>query len=378
MKKPDESFEQPYWVRQLIAFLRRLFVETLPQRATSWPVTVEPAAKPALSEPEPGVPVPLEDRETPIWEPERDDEKTPIWEPEKQPVLPPVPTVKVEEPKPEPKPEPDPEPEPVDAQDSDIYEVRAPHFNNVDGWIASNYRKPFYDRHGKMLPFKGRVRPASREDRTHIGCHITAVEFGTSKRRRDFWLKVIKSGVIPADVFARYDLGDDLKTAERIALHERFWTVPYHVVGLVNGDVLHNNDLLDYTFHGNYLNDEAIGVSAEASLPGLEKDYRKGKHTKVDDFWVQTNRKAFQVAYELAMDRNLPIVGVRCHRQASAGRLGDPSEQYYRLVLRPMAERLRLTIDVDYSVGTGNPICQEWDERGLVDYRGRPLKALKS
>jgi hypothetical protein len=73
------------------------------------------------------------------------------------------------------------------------------------------------------------------------------------------------------------------------------------------------------------------------------------------------------------MEKNMPIQGVRCHRQADSNRTSDPGEQYYKLVLRPMAERLGLTIDVAYKTGSGLPIAREWDDRGPVTFRGRPL-----
>ncbi len=243
------------------------------------------------------------------------------------------------------------------------------HFDNIEGWIARNHRKAIHK--GKV--FKGYADPVAPEQRTHIGCHITGIEFGVASYRVKFWLKQILAKKIPEEVLSRYRLASPEETAARIALHERFWKVPYHVVGLRNGDILLNNDFLSYTWHGNYINDEAIGLSAECNLPGLAKN-RKSSHTKVSEFWVETNRKAFTVAYELGMEQNLPIKAVRCHRQASDRRLADPGEDYYRLVLRPMAEKHGLEIDLDYLHPKGGAkICRDWDERGMVDYRGRPL-----
>ena len=247
--------------------------------------------------------------------------------------------------------------------------VIPPHFNNLDGWIASEHRKPFHK--GKL--FKGNAAPVAPENRTHIACHITGIEFGVASYRVKFWLKQILDKKIPEEVLERYRLPSPEETARRIALHERFWKVPYHVVGLRNGDILYNNDLLSYTWHGNYLNDEAIGLSAECNLPGLSKN-RKSSHTKVSEFWIETNRKAFTVAYELGMEQNLPIKAVRCHRQASGRRLADPGEDYYKLVLLPMAEKHGLEVDVDYLHPKGGAkICREWDERGMVNYWGRPI-----
>lgn len=313
----DPHPEQPYWVRQFFNFLRLSLFETLPEKATSWPAQPEVVVPPEAPAPEAPAP------EAP-------------------------PVAKV-----------------------------LGHFNNIDGWIAANYRKPFYlyEKTGQKLLYKGTPFPVDPKTRTHIACHITAIEFGVSSSRVKFWTKEIKAGKIPADILARYSLETVEKTAARLALHERFWQVPYHVIGLVNGDVLLNNKLTSYTYHGNYLNDEAIGLSAEADLPGLAKDYKKGKHTEVSSFFIETNRAAFRVAYELGLEQGMPLQGVRCHRQASNARLADPSEIYYKEVLRPMSESLGLTIDLNYKHPKGGaPVAVEWDERGIVDYRGKSLK----
>jgi len=373
--KPDTLVEQPHWLRQLIAFLFRLLgLERLPKRATSWPQSIEPSrGGPAPTEAPPPA-TPVESPKEAPKDPEVEQPKVP--EPPKvgppPTVGPPPPGVPEIIPPADTLPEDleDPVPDPAD---SDVYDLKPGYFNNISGFIASEYRKPFYQSGRNLLKFKGKLPPLKPEQRTHIACHISGIEFGTSSSRRRFWENVIKAGKLPGEVLERYDLGDISDTAERIALHERFWKVPYHVVGLVNGDILFNNELDSYTFHGNYLNDEAIGLSAEANLPGLSSNYKVGTHTEVDDFWIETNRKAFLVAFELGMEANLPITGVRCHRQASSGRVGDPGEQYFKLVLKPMAERLGLKIDVHYKVGTGFPIPVEWDSRGSVDYRGKKV-----
>jgi len=271
----------------------------------------------------------------------------------------------------------------TDGELEDVEELPS-HFDNVTGYLATKYRKPFYKHSsGKMLKFKGRPKPLSIERKSHIGCHITAVEFGVSSRRVKFWTQQIENGNIPIAVVDLYThakngitslddlLEDDIEeAARRMALHERFWKVPYHVVGLINGDVLLNNKLTSYTYHGNGLNDEAIGLSAEANLPGLISQ-RKPKHTKVTEHWVETQRQAFTVAYERAMTMGAPLVGVRCHRQSSNSRTGDPGEAYYKHVATPMAEKYKLELDVFFvDRRGGKEICIEWDERGQVNYRG--------
>ena len=39
-----------------------------------------------------------------------------------------------------------------------------------------------------------------------------------------------------------------------------------------------------------------------------------------------------------------------------------------------MSKELSLDIRYDFKHGTGNLICREWDEKGLVDYLGRPIR----
>jgi len=283
---------------------------------------------------------------------------------------------------------PDKTEKPVGKGELEEVEALPAHFDNVTGYLATKYRKNFYKHSsGKMLPFKGRPKPVAIETRTHIGCHITAVEFGVSSRRVSFWKKEILSEQIPIDVVDLYTHSkngitslDDLleadieEAASRMALHERFWKVPYHVVGLVNGDVLLNNLLTSYTYHGNGLNDEAIGLSAEANLPGLISG-QKSKHTKVTEHWIETQRHAFKVGYERAMTMGAPLVGVRCHRQSSDSRTGDPGEAYYRYVATPMSEKYKLKLDVFFSDKRGGKeICIEWDEKGRVNYHGKKFK----
>lgn len=350
--------EQPYWVRQLLNLIARLFLEKKPKRATAFPKTREKNSPTEDSDSElKALPKELDEPQESTPEKHAVPEEV-TDEVSRQEVKVNLKVVGVPS---EDKP-----------QTSDIYQTVPPHFDNIEGWVAAKYRRPFYETSGTKLKYKGRVGLVRATQRTHIGCHITAVEFGTSSSRRAFWLKELAK--FPTEIRERYQLESDEATAERLALHERFWKVPYHVVGLVNGDILHNNNLRSYTYHGKGLNDEAIGLSAEAKLPGLISKYDPNKYTKVDDHWVETNRKAFEVAYELAMEEGMPIQGVRCHRQSSSGRVADPGEQYYKLVLRPMAERLGLRIDINYTTGSGSAIPVEWDDRGVINYYGKLVK----
>lgn len=253
------------------------------------------------------------------------------------------------------------------------------HFNNWQGEFAESYRRAFYTYQGKKLSWKGRSKPVDPADRTHICAHITAVEFGTSKGRRNFFAKELQSKRMSKEVLAAFSgLEDGLTAAqiedaaERMALHERFFKVPYHFVGLINGDVLYNNDVTRYTYHGNGSNRFSIGLSAEANLPGLEKN-RKAKHTKGTSDFIETNRIAFRKAVTISRDAGCPIQKLTAHRCFSPQRGGDPSELYWKEVALPMVKEFDLEIDYEYKEDGGRQIPVEWDESAKYHYNGRAV-----
>lgn len=244
------------------------------------------------------------------------------------------------------------------------------HFDNSGGFIAEKYRDNFYSYHGVKLPYKGRAQPIPVEARTHICVHQTAIEFGTAGYRRRFWKRQITSGAIPEDVVRLYDPGDNNveSIAERITLHERFWKVPYHYVALVNGDILYNNPIDRYTYHGNGANDHAIGVACEANLPGLQRNYRKGKHTRTGGYFIDTNRQTIRLAVEESRDLGAPIEFITAHRCYSSGRRADPGEFYWKNIVIPVAKELDLKIQYSYTERNGYPIPKQWDSRAWAQY----------
>lgn len=251
------------------------------------------------------------------------------------------------------------------------------YFNNCDGLLEEFYPRPnfYYSKYsGKKIPFKGRAEPIDPKVKTHICAHITAVEFGTSVWRRRYWKKQMPK--MPKVLLDQYHYNSNTieQTAERLALHERFWRVPYHFVGLLNGDVLYNNQINRYTYHGNGANGPSIGLSAEANLPALEKN-RKSKHSKVDEFFIETNRAAFDVAVLKAQVSGAPLEYFGCHRQYSGRRRGDPGEFYWREIGKPMAQKHGLKIDYEFRAlkakGLWVPI--EWDEDANYDYWGNVI-----
>jgi hypothetical protein len=179
---------------------------------------------------------------------------------------------------------------------------------------------------------------------TTIVLHQTAVKFGTTKRNRD-------------------------KYGERLALHRRFYKVPYHCVALLNGDVLWNNEIDRYTYHGNSSNARSLGVAVEGSFPGLESK-RKPKHHAIDDFLIATARAAVKLMLLKAEEAGANVTHIQAHRNYSSGRVGDPGERLWREV----ALRAGLVVDGELAAGGGRPIPTEWQAGALYDYRGRRLR----
>ena len=256
------------------------------------------------------------------------------------------------------------------------------YFDNTQG-IGEVARTLFYKdkQSGVLLPFKGRARVVDVETKIGLEAHITAVAYGTTSKARKFWTNAIKQDLVPLELAIRFGLpgevandADYLAAATRMALHQRFWKVPYHWVGLLNGDVLWNNPIVRYTYHGNGGNGPLVGVSLEGNYPGLEKN-RKKKHNGYDAFTIDTGRATIRLAVNHSRDLGAPIEFLFAHRQYSAGRVGDPGEGWWKEIGIPMAKELNLEIKYTFKHGSGNKIPREWDEHGLVDYRGRPIKA---
>ena len=251
-------------------------------------------------------------------------------------------------------------------------------FDNTEG-IGPVKRTLFYKdkRSGILLPFKGYAKPVPAEKKIGVEAHITAVPFGTTKSARAFWRKQIEQGLIPEPVVQLYAVGFDPgqpdwteRTAERMALHQRFWEVPYHYIALLNGDVLKNNQGSRYTFHGNGGNLPLVGVSLEGNYPGLEKN-RKPKHNGYDEHTILTGRASVRLAVLDNRDQGSPIEALFAHRQYSKGRIGDPGEGWWREIGIPISQELHLERRVAFTHGSGRQVCREWDHTGQVDYFGR-------
>jgi hypothetical protein len=253
-----------------------------------------------------------------------------------------------------------------------ILEGRPSYFDNCESDLAAFRDDWFAHPSGTRLPFKGQPGPVPIEQKLRVCMHITACTFGTAAYQRKPWQSRIASGEVSQELADRFGASTQSAdaAAARMALHARFWSIAYHWVGLLNGDVLYNNQPTRYTWHGNGSNRSAIGVSAEAVLPALEKD-RRSKHTAVDATFIETNRHALRCAVTHSRDQGAPITSITAHRCYSNQRFGDPGEAVWREIVKPLAAELGL--DVDYSLRdrTGRPIPVEWDDDATHGFDGQ-------
>lgn len=272
--------------------------------------------------------------------------------------------------------------DPDDEVDAEFGDGEAParsttfpdYFDNWDGVLARQYRKPFYlhKPSRQILRWKGRPLPVAETARTHVCLHITAVTFGISEARRRTWTRRCESGELPDGLLQPFGyLADPSEAIDRLALHERFWKVPYHWVGLLNGDILFNNPTTAYTYHGNRANAYSIGVAAEAVLPARESG-RTARHTIVDQHFIETNRQTLRRAIAVSTAQGAPISHATAHRCFSMKRAGDPGEAYWKHVALPVCREMDVAIDYDLIDG-GRPIPHDWDPAARHDWRGKRL-----
>lgn len=255
----------------------------------------------------------------------------------------------------------------ADAATAALERITLPgHFDNVRGLGFRDL--------AKFTKLSTRNRDLSR---VRLVCvHQTAVAFGTAASRRSAWRDRIVHGKIPPDDAERYGLianadeHDVADAARRMALHERFWGVPYHVVSLLNGDLLHNNPLAWRTYHGNAGGNDGFGWALEGLFPILARK-RTGKHSPIDEFVIETGRAGLRLAVLMGRDAGAPLERVQPHRCYSGGRHGDPGEEPWREIVMPVARELHLVPDYEEKRGSGRPIPIEWDEDARFDLAGK-------
>lgn len=124
------------------------------------------------------------------------------------------------------------------------------------------------------------------------------------------------------------------KIGPRAALHRRFEKVPYHIVVLRNGDILWNNDVWEYTFHGGRCNRFSIGLAVDGRYPG----------DPFDDFMVETTHKAIALAKWKSAQQGANLQFVTAHGVWSKRRLADPGGEIWERGVMPMVERFDLQL----------------------------------
>ncbi len=249
-------------------------------------------------------------------------------------------------------------------------------FDNHDGY---GFREPFYKPRGSRVKvnFKGRAKPADPAEKIGICVHQTAVEFGTTKRARARWANRIRQGILPDDIIAKFgcsDVSDPeqvARAAQRMALHERFWKVPYHFVSLLNGDVLFNNKLSSYTYHGGGANGPLYGWALEGTFPIVEAK-RKAKHSKFDEFVIETGRQGLRLAVLKGREASPNSFRlVLPHRAYTKGRRADTGEWIWKEIVLPVAKELDLTPDYEARYSNGLWIPKAWDDDAHYDLKGK-------
>lgn len=157
----------------------------------------------------------------------------------------------------------------------------------------------------------------------------------------------------------------------RLALRNRVLKQAYHVVGLLDGDVVRNHGVERYTFHGNEGNADSIGLAIEGSYPGREKS-RAEKHTALERA-VAVGRAALVEAEKMLREAGVTgPIRVNAHRNFSGQRAADPGEGIWREVVVWGCNTLGLVPDLNIHRGTGLPIPIEWDPAAKFSWTGAP------
>lgn len=157
----------------------------------------------------------------------------------------------------------------------------------------------------------------------------------------------------------------------RQALRNRVLKQAYHVVGLLDGDVIRNHYVERYTFHGNEGNADSIGLAIEGSYPGRESS-RTAKHTAIERA-VAVGRAALCEAEKMLREAGVTgPIRVNAHRNFSNQRAADPGEGIWREVVVWGCNTLGLVPDLDIHRGTGLPIPIEWDPAAKFSWTGAP------
>lgn len=205
-----------------------------------------------------------------------------------------------------------------------------------------------YDQRAVLRPYHGRAAPRSPAKVTAIEYHQFDCEMGVSRRQLA-------------------DAGGD----HRLALRNRVLGQPYHVVGLLDGDVIRNHPVERETWHGNGGNAFTVGVGIEGRFPGRESA-RTAKHTALARA-VQVGRAALAQAVEMLREAGVAgPIRINAHRCFTNNRLADPGEGLWRETVLWAVDQLGLVVDYEIKASSGLPIPVDWDPSARFTWSGQP------
>ncbi len=113
-------------------------------------------------------------------------------------------------------------------------------------------------------------------------------------------------------------------TARRLALWERFRSVPYQGIACRNGDALSNHPLSRHMWHGDGGN-VGIGWAIDCAPDEV-----------LDEWMVETGRASLRITIDrLQRETSRPVVRVAPHRAFSASRRNDTGPMVWSRVVEP-------------------------------------------
>lgn len=221
--------------------------------------------------------------------------------------------------------------------------------------------------------------PLSPDTTDETTVHVTAVRggFGVSKSRVQYWREEIDDAfrhtnpLLVAQLYEAHKVpvGEILPlelAARRLATWERFKNVPYHGLGIRNGDCIANHPLSRHSWHGNAGN-RGTGWALDCA-----------PDEKLEAWMIETGRVSFEIhcARMYAWSSRVRTTGLRilAHRQHSASRRQDPGAYVWREVIKPVVSALDY-VDIDYwtKTSSGLQIPRSWDDAALYDDKGRKV-----
>lgn len=193
---------------------------------------------------------------------------------------------------------------------------------------------------------------------TGIVVHQTACEFGVSEAQ------IKRAG------------GDKV-----LAKHRRALNIAGHVTAFMTGRAVYANPLDWFVYHGNGFNSYTYGLEIEGLYPGLKGNLRTVAGdpkdvTQLTRATIDAARTGITFLYERGRQAGSPLEWVYAHRQSSASRRSDPSQEIWEeVVLGYAVPVLGLKVNNDLVLpasnpknGPGYPIPRSWDPKATAKY----------